>query len=146
MDAMIIAIFEHDEKARKELEGHEAKAEEVEAQKREELQARGANELKEMCAAKGLRLGKNGDERVDTLLEAARADGEIDKLVSSKLRDARKEELLAMDKEALKALCDPAGVDVLVKDVVVERILSYESENGRVNVDAEDGKPPAKKA
>jgi len=44
-----------------------------------------------------------------------------------------------MDKEALKALCDPAGVDVLVKDVVVERILSWESENGRIE-------PPAKKA
>lgn len=143
-EAMINAIFERDEKARKELEVHKAKAEEVEAQKKEELQARGANELKEMCAAKGLRLGKNGEERVATLLEAARADGEIDKLVSSKLRDARREELLAMDKDALKTLCDPAGVDVLVKDVVVERILSWESENGRV--DAEDGKPPAKKA
>merc|ERR1719291_1614762 len=87
-DAMIDAIFEHDEKARRELEVHKVKAE-----KKEELQARGANELKEMCAAKGLRLGKNGEERVATLLEAARADGEIDKLVSSKMRDARKEEL-----------------------------------------------------
>jgi len=145
-DAMISAIFEHDEKARRELEVHKAKAEEIEAQKREELQAKGANELKEMCAAKGLRLGKNGEERVATLLEAARADGEIDKLVSSSLRDVRKEELLAMDKEALKALCDPAGVDVLVKDVVVERILAHESEHGRVALDSEDGRPPAKKA
>merc|ERR1719148_365987 len=96
-EAMINAIFERDEKARKELEVHKAKAEAVEAQKKEELQARGVNELKEMCAAKGLRLGKNGEERVATLLEAARADGEIDKLVFSKLRDARREELLAMD-------------------------------------------------
>jgi len=62
------------------------------------------------------------------------------------MRDARKDELLAMDKEALKALCDPAGIDVMVKDVVIERILSYESENGRVTVGVEDGKPPAKKA
>merc|ERR1712083_299265 len=94
----------------------------------------------------GLKLGRNGDERIATLLEAARADGEIDRLVTAAMRDARKDELLAMDKEALKALCDPAGIDVMVKDVVIERILSYESENGRVTVGVEDGKPPAKKA
>ncbi|CAK0800440.1 unnamed protein product [Prorocentrum cordatum] len=134
-DAMIGAILEHDEKARRELEVHRARAEEVEAQKREE-----------MCAARGLRLGRSGEERVAALLEAARAEGEIDKLVSSRLRDARREELLAMDKEALKTLCDAAGVDVLVKDVVVERILSHESEHGRVALDAEGGRPPAKKA
>merc|ERR1712087_837045 len=145
-DAMISAIFEHDEKTKKEIDARKARVAEVEAKKREELQGHTGNELKDMCAAKGLKLGKNGDERIATLLEAAHADGEIDRLVTATMRDARKDELLAMDKEALKALCDPAGIDVMVKDVVVERILSYESENGRVTVGAEDGKPPAKKA
>jgi hypothetical protein len=145
-DAMISAIFEHDERTQREVEAHKARAMEMEAKKKEELQGHSANELKDMCAAKGLRLGRNGDERVATLLEAARADGEIDRLVTAAMRDARKDELLAMDKEALKALCDPAGIDVMVKDVVIERILSHESENGRVAVGAEDGKPPAKKA
>merc|ERR1740121_2732975 len=143
-DAMITAIFEADVKACKDLEAHKVRQQQQEAKKKEELQKHTANELKDMCQAKGLRLGKNGDERVAVLLEAARADGEIDRLVASAMRDERKDELSNMSKEQLKELCEPAGVDVMVKDVVVERILAYESENGRV--DAEEGKPAAKKA
>jgi hypothetical protein len=147
-DAMINAIFEHEIKAREELEAFSTKVVEAEAKKKEELQARSATELKEMCAAKGLKLGVAKDDRVATLVEAAGADGEIEKLVAASMRSSRTDELLAMDKGALKALCDQAGVDALVKDIVVERILSHESEHGRIAAGAgePDGKPPAKKA
>jgi hypothetical protein len=147
-DAMINAIFEHEIKAREELEAFSTKVVEAEAKKKEELQARSATELKEMCAAKGLKLGVAKDDRVATLVEAAGADGEIEKLVAASMRSSRTDELLAMDKGALKALCDRAGVDALVKDIVVERVLSHESEHGRIAAGAgePDGKPPAKKA
>lgn len=97
-----------------------------------------------MCGAKGLRLGLSHSDRVAVLMEAARSDGEIDKLVAAMTRDSRRGELLAMDKDALKALCDPAGVDVIVLDVVIERVLAHESDHGRIV--AKGGKPPAKKA
>merc|ERR1719440_2254519 len=99
---MIQALFAQEAKARTELEAHHARAAEVEAKKKEELQAHSAAELKEMCAAKGLRLGIAKDDRIATLIETARADGEVDKLVASAVRDARREELLGMDKAALK--------------------------------------------
>merc|ERR1719161_1782372 len=125
---MIDALFAHEVQVRKELEAFESRAVEVEAKKKEELQARSATELKETCAKKNLKLGVGKDDRIATLIEAARADGEVDKLVAGAVRDARKEELLAMDKAALKGLCDQAGVDAIVKDVVVERLLGHESE------------------
>merc|ERR1719221_154587 len=145
-DGMIDALFAHEVQVRKELEAYEARAVEVEARKKEELQARSATELKETCAKKSLKLGVGKDDRIATLIEAARADGEVDKLVASAVRDARKEELLGMDKAALKELCDQAGVDAMVKDVVVERLLTFESEHGRIAIASEASKPAAKKA
>jgi hypothetical protein len=147
-EAMIEALFAHEAKTRRELELHEARAQEVESKKREELKALSASELKDMCSAKGLKMGTAKDDRIATLLEAARADGEVDRLVAAAAREARQEALMAMDKVALKALCDSAGLDVIVKDVVVERLLSHEAEHGRTTPaeDSKDGKPPAKKA
>merc|ERR1719191_1230619 len=143
---MINALFEHEKKAREELQAHLTMAAEVEAKKKEELQAHSATELKGMCAAKGLKLGVAKDDRIATLIEAARADGEVDKLVLGAVREARKEELLGMDKAALKVLCDQAGVDAMVKDVIVERLLTYESEHGRIAIASEANKTAAKKA
>merc|ERR1712032_864866 len=111
-----------------------------------ELQTRSADELKQMCAAKDLKLGTAKDGRIETLIEAARLDGEVDKLVAAAMRDTRNGQLLAMDKESLKALCDQAGVDTIVKDVVVERIVSHECEHGRITMASKCAMPPTKKA
>merc|ERR1719206_601359 len=94
-DVMIRALFAHEAKARKELELHQEKAVEVEAKKREELQALTATALKEMCAAKGLKVGVGKDDRIATLLGAARCDGEVDRLVAAAAREARTKELHA---------------------------------------------------
>merc|ERR1712151_109849 len=105
-----------------------------------ERQASNAAELKEMCAAKGLKLGVGKDDRIATLVEAMSSSGEVDKAIAGAMRSERREELSGMDKAALKTLCNEAGVDVMVKEVAIERILCFESEHGRID------KPQAKKA
>lgn len=70
-------------------------------------------------------------------MEASLQNGEFDGLTSNTLRNERRQSLESMDKTALVTLCEDAGIDTLVKEVMVERILSYE---------AEIGEPVAKKA
>merc|ERR1719401_2568267 len=139
---MVDAVFAHEAKMLEEARAHAAKVEEVLAKQREELATKTASELKEICASKGLKLGLSKDDRIETLLEDAKQSGEVDKVLVGMARDARKAELLAMEKDALRELCDSAGTNALVKEVMVERILAHESEVGAV-VEAE---PATKKA
>merc|ERR1712224_326413 len=83
-------------------------------------------ELKDLCTAKGLKVGGGKDEKVERLLQAARDEGEIDQVLLAMAHARRQEELGTFDKAVLKALCDRAGIDVLIKDVMVERIISSE--------------------
>jgi len=61
-------------------------------------------------------------------------------------RDARREELLSMDKAALRQLSAETGADPLVKEVMVERIMSHEGEFGRIEDGEQTAEPAAKKA
>jgi hypothetical protein len=141
-EQMVDAFFAHDANIRKQIDAYEAKCREVEAQKRAALEDKSAGELKELCADKGLKLGASNEDRVDRLLESARQDGELDAGVAVMVREARKGELLAWDKPALLKLCDQTGADPLVKEIMVERILSHEKGDAEDEGDA----PVAKKA
>ena len=81
-----------------------------------------------MCINKGLKPGLGKEDRVVRLLEEARCDGEVDKILANLARSSRREELLTMETAALKKLCDQASVDALVKEVMVERVLTHEEE------------------
>ena len=83
-----------------------------------------------MCAAKNLALGGGKEERVERLLDEALNAGEVDKAVVVIVRNTRKEALMAFDKSSLLKLCEATGTDPFVKDVMVERILMQESEEG----------------
>merc|ERR1712178_198664 len=107
-----------------------AKVAEAAADKKQVLDAKSAGALKDMCSAKGLAVGGSKDDRIERLVEEAQEDGDIDKVVCMHLRNKRKQELLAMDKKDVVALCDKAGVDAALKDVMVERILAHEAEGG----------------
>merc|ERR1719355_573539 len=61
-------------------------------------------------------------------LEEAQKDGDLDKIVCRNLRNKRKEELMSMDKPAVVQLCEKTGVDPLIKDIMVERIMMRENE------------------
>merc|ERR1712070_811902 len=128
-DQMITTLLAHEAKCREDLKAFEMKVDEVAEQKKDELDEKTNAALKEMCAKKGLALGGDKEERIERLVEEQKKDGDLDKVVSSTLRSKRKEELMSMDKPAVVKLCEAAGVDPLVKDIMVERIMMHESES-----------------
>eukprot|EP00444_Apocalathium_aciculiferum_P004460 CAMPEP_0183397734 /NCGR_PEP_ID=MMETSP0370-20130417/10797_1 /TAXON_ID=268820 /ORGANISM="Peridinium aciculiferum, Strain PAER-2" /LENGTH=530 /DNA_ID=CAMNT_0025578667 /DNA_START=53 /DNA_END=1645 /DNA_ORIENTATION=- len=140
---MIDAWLAHEAKLVEAAKGYETKIEEVLAKMKAELEAKTANDLKDMCADKNLKLGIGKDGRIETLLEDARANGEVYRAIAALARRARAEELLAMEQGEVLRLCEEAQADPLVKEVLVERLLAHEAIFGRVPADAE---PKAKRA
>merc|ERR1711953_339353 len=131
------SLLTHEAEIQKKLKAYEAKMVSVVAKKGDELQKKTASELKELCLKSGLAAGVAKEDRVSRLLEAIQKDGELDGVVSKVLRDERKQSLEIMDKAALILLCESLEIDPLVKEVMIERLLSFE---------AESGEPVAKKA
>jgi hypothetical protein len=144
-EAMVEALLGHEAELRKAAEAWELKVGEQLAKKRAELEEKSAAELKELCSDGGLKLGVGKQERVETLAEAAQASGELDKIVASMAKDARRDELLAMGKAAVLEIGEAADIDLLVKEVMVERVLLHEDEFGAAGGDEEDKKHPTKK-
>lgn len=91
-----------------------------------------------------MKAGVGTEDRVERLLEVAKTNGEVDKMLAVLNRTARREELLVMDTKSLQKLCEETGTDPLVKEIMVERLMSHESEFGRTKL--EDEEPRAKKA
>merc|ERR550525_1715759 len=136
-------------KVQEEVRAWEAKIAEVLEKKKEEFEEKTSADLKELCASKGLRLGAGKQERVEALLEGAKARGEVDANISTTVREARRAELLGMDRDRVLQICEAAGVDPLVKDVMVERILARRDELGGAGVEAEgnaEKQKPTKRA
>merc|ERR1712061_25605 len=133
--------MDHEAHLRNEVKAHAAKADVVVANKKEELEALSAAELKDMCASKGLASGVGKPDRVERLIAEVRRSGGVDQLVANQVKAERRVELLAMDAAAVQKLCEKTATDPLVKEVMVERLLAHETEFGR-----SDGEPSAKKA
>lgn len=100
--------------------------------------------MKELCASKGLPVKGDKDERIRLILEQAKKDGEFDRVVSTNVRNKRKEELLSIDKAALLKICEATSVDPFMKDIMVERIMSHETETAEA-IAAEDAEEPLAK-
>eukprot|EP00930_Biecheleria_cincta_P086145 TRINITY_DN754_c1_g3_i1.p1 TRINITY_DN754_c1_g3~~TRINITY_DN754_c1_g3_i1.p1 ORF type:complete len:467 (-),score=181.40 TRINITY_DN754_c1_g3_i1:141-1541(-) len=124
------AILAHEAKSREELKAYGAKVEQFLVKRRQELEAKTAAELKDICVNKGLKVGGGKEDCVQRLLEEARRDGDVDKALAMLARANRREELLTMESADLKKLCDQASVDATVKEVMVERLLTHEAEHG----------------
>jgi len=97
-----------------------------------ELEEQTLAALKELCASKGLKGGVNKEACLERLSEDLKTSGggEIDRVLATRARAARREELSATPKETLLSLCSSFGICPLVKEVMVERILSHEAESG----------------
>merc|ERR1712070_1020455 len=139
------ALLAHEEKRREELKVFDAKVNEVAEKRKQELESKTNTVLKEMCAAKGLALGGDKDDKIERIVEEAQKDGDLDKLVCKDLRNKRKDDLMSMDKAAIVKLCDKFGIEPVVKEVMVERIMMQESESDGA-IAMNDAQPPAKKA
>lgn len=144
-EQMITTLLSHEAKCREELKAFDLKVNETAEQKKQELAEKTNAALKEMCAAKGLALGGDKEERIERLVEEQKKDGEFDKVVSLNLRSKRKEELMSMDKASVVKLCEKADVNPFLKDIMVERIMMHESE-GEAAIAMTDVEPAAKRA
>jgi len=136
-NTMVETLLTYEADIQKALKAYETRMIEVVGKKRDELYNKTGNELKEMCLANGLAGGVGNEGRVSRLLELAQKNGELDNILSKTLRRERKESLDAMDRKDLIKLCEDLNIDPLVKEVMIERLLSHE---------AESGEPVAKKA
>merc|ERR1719321_4961 len=142
-EQMLKTLLAHEGKCRESLKAFDAKVDEVAEQLEEDLDKKTNAGLKDMCAAKGLPVGGGKEERIERPVDEAKKDGDVDKLVSKNLRNKRKEELMSMDKPAVVQLCEKIGVDPIVKDILVERIMMHESEGGAA-IAMTDMEPAAK--
>merc|ERR1712228_73146 len=84
------------------------------------------SELKELCEKEGLKKGGSKDELMARLVQDAKEKGQVERGLKAQIMRERRDELLALDKDKLCKLCAKAGVDHLVKDVMVERLLTAE--------------------
>merc|ERR1712113_308044 len=124
------SLLTHEAEIQKNLKAYEAKMVSVVAKKGDELQKKNSKRVKELCVGKGLAASVAKEERVNRLLEVIEQNGELDGVVSKVLRDERKQSLETMDKAALILLCEKLEIDPLVKEVMIERLLSFEVESG----------------
>jgi hypothetical protein len=127
-NSMVEAMLAHEAKCREELQAFELKAQEIVAEKKTKLESKSLSHLKDMCSNKGLAVGGGKEEKIERLLEEAQKDGEVDKIVSAFMRNARKDALGLMDKSDILKICEKQGIDPYVKAVMAERISSYEEE------------------
>merc|ERR1711988_711895 len=86
------------------------------------------SDLKSLCQKSGLATGGGKEEKVERLVDEKRHDGSLEKDVSVIFRTTRKDELMKMEKEEVQKLCERMEIDPYLKDVMIERIVTYESE------------------
>lgn len=144
-EQMLKTLLEHEAKCRANLKAFDARVDEVAEKFEEDFDNKTNAALKDMCIAKGLPVGGGKEERIARLVDEAKKDGDVDKLVSKNLQNKRKEELMSMDKSAVVQLCEKMEVDPVVKDILVERIMMHESE-GDAPIAMADMEPAAKRA
>merc|ERR1712194_991137 len=127
-DKMVTAVLAYEANISQELKHYKVKVIEASKVKAESLSKKAGAVLKDMCTAKNVAVGGSNEDKITRLVEVAQGDGEIDELVSKMSREARIKVLQGTDKLDLVKLATAMGVDCLVKEVMVERILSHESE------------------
>merc|ERR1712032_945628 len=140
---MVQSLLKHETDQREKCKVYNNKVGEFLEEKRKALEDMTNADLKELCASRSLKLGVSKHDRVETLLEDAKTNGEVDNMVASAAREARKKELLALELSAVLEVCENMGVDPMVKEVAIEHLLAYEAEHGPTELDE---KRPAKRA
>merc|ERR1712070_162091 len=133
---IVEAVLAHEAKERSDARAHEAKVSELAEQHKKELEAKTNSDLKDLCQKKGLKLHASKEGKLQSLMEAWKAEGTAEKTLAIMAREERKHSLLTMDKDLLFKLCDKSGIDPLVKEVMVERILMHEDVSGPVKEEA----------
>merc|ERR1712032_505054 len=134
---MVNAVMKYEQRVQEEIRAYEAKVKDLTEQKKDEFERMSLNDLKQLLVAKGLKTGVGKADRAQRLAEEAQKDGSISKKVSQMTRVERKQELFKMDKAAVLDLCHELEVEPLTKDVMVQRIMSYEADIAEGFLEAE---------
>merc|ERR1711865_711658 len=121
-------LVKYEVKLQEDLQAHALKVDEVAAKKQQELEAKSSDKIKDLCVSKGLKVGSGKEDRIERLVEQAEKEGEFDKIIAKAARAARREELCTMEKPVLLKHCERLGIDPLVKEVLVDRLISYEEQ------------------
>lgn len=129
-DTTIKSIVAHEAKGREKLREKEASIRAVVLKKKEELEAKPAPELKKMCEDIGIKGVLSKQVRLERLLAKWQEEDGIDKALAQIAHENLKEQLLAKDTVELKKLCEKLGVDPLVHEIMVDRIIKQENETG----------------
>jgi len=135
VDKIVHALLEEEARLREATAAYEVELQKVLATKKEELEGKTGNELKDLCVSKGLPAGVGKEPRIERLLEEAKTSGEMDKILVAKARERRTGELLSEGIEVLHKLCVQLEVDPLMKDVMIERLIAHESAFGLIKVE-----------
>jgi len=99
---------------------------------KEELEALTIPELRDRCTEEDVKGGHMTKQaRIEALIKQWQEDDGVDKALAQMAHDARESELASMDAQALKELCEKAGIDPCVKEVMVDRIVKCENSAGR---------------
>merc|ERR1712066_468961 len=130
-DHMIKMLLKHEAKARALAREQEAKIRAVVVEKKTELESQSIAQLGKQCEGFGIKGTKKRSERIERLLVAWQQRDGVDKALAKKALEERWEELMEMDNVVLRKMCDKAGVDPFVKEVLVDRISKREHEMGR---------------
>merc|ERR1712232_1243974 len=125
---MVNAVLKYEQRVQEEIRAYEAKVRNLTEQRKDEFERMSLTDLKQLLVAKGLKAGVAKADRAQRLAEEAQKDGSIAKKVSQMTRVERKQELLKMDKSTLLDLCHELEIDPVMKDVMVQRIMSYETD------------------
>jgi len=130
-EGMVEAAVKFHVKAREEARKKVEHIREVVVQKKQELEALPAPDLKDMCTDVGIKGNLTKEARMEALLKHWQEEDGVDKAVAKSARNARQTILEGQDTSALRQLCERAGLDPYVKDILVERVVKIEVGKGR---------------
>merc|ERR1719183_1221746 len=144
---MIKAMLKHEAKARAAAKEQEARIRSVVVEKKEELEGLSIVQLGKLCDEKGIKCGRAKPERIQQLLVKWQEEDGVDQALARRAQEERHEELFTMDNVTLHKLCNKAGLDPYVKEILVERISKQEFVMGRYSraVPNKDEAPQTKK-
>merc|ERR1719469_609678 len=129
-DDMVEAMVKLEAQAREEQRKKAELLRDIVVQKKAELDGMLLPVLKEKCVELGIKGTLTKEARVEALLKQWQADDGVDKAILKHARDTRLGELKGLGAAGLKQLCDRAGIDAYVTEVIVDRIIRVEQAKG----------------
>jgi len=139
-DDMIEAYLAYEAAVCKAALAYNDKVDAVISESNEKWEQLSLADLKDLCISKGVAPSGTKEACRERLGEALRTSGEVDRTLTQRAREARRQQLRAQSKDEVLKVCAALEISPVVKEIMVERILTHEEEFGGTQ------EPPAKRA